>query len=393
MGMDIGIGMAIVAIICCMIMLCINISTIMLKYYLYKNKRVEQPSIDILNKHRSKKTIASYDDIDIYPSGWYMLCPSFELKIGESKYINALGLDIVLFRGLDKKTYAIYAFCPHLGANLCGGKVDTNCISCPFHKWTFDGTNGECKNIPYDDCDIRNVMHTKSWPVIEYDNMICIYYDNADDNADNNVPVPYELKGVGSVNDMKFGGIKTSFLNMNIQEWVENSADYAHFDFVHDKLIFPILNKLFYAKFEIDTKYIDHYADFNLTTNLYSIWNKKEPVQKALTNIKIWGPGGISYWTFYTPLGNMILIKTVLPFDKLGIKMVDMWYYDKSLPYVIVMYIVSQAMYAFNEDVIIWEKKIYKKNPIIVKKDGPINKFRLWYRKFYKNEFKTNHTW
>ena len=42
------------------------------------------------------------------------------------------------------------AYCPHLGANLgVGGRVQGNCIECPFHGWQFDGETGQCVNIPY----------------------------------------------------------------------------------------------------------------------------------------------------------------------------------------------------------------------------------------------------
>lgn len=42
------------------------------------------------------------------------------------------------------------AFCPHLGANLAiDGKVEKDCITCPFHGWSFQGESGKCVNIAY----------------------------------------------------------------------------------------------------------------------------------------------------------------------------------------------------------------------------------------------------
>ena len=41
-------------------------------------------------------------------------------------------------------------YCPHLGASLgSGGTVSGDCVTCPFHNWSFDGKTGECVDIPY----------------------------------------------------------------------------------------------------------------------------------------------------------------------------------------------------------------------------------------------------
>lgn len=41
-------------------------------------------------------------------------------------------------------------YCPHLGANItCGGRVNGDDITCPFHEWAFDGKTGKCVDIPY----------------------------------------------------------------------------------------------------------------------------------------------------------------------------------------------------------------------------------------------------
>jgi len=39
---------------------------------------------------------------------------------------------------------------PNNRANLAvGGQVVGDAIECPFHKWTFRGTDGQCTHIPY----------------------------------------------------------------------------------------------------------------------------------------------------------------------------------------------------------------------------------------------------
>ena len=68
------------------------------------------------------------------------------------KEVHALGEHFAVFRG-SKTPFTIHVtdlYCPHLGASLgSGGKVKGDCITCPFHNWTFDGNTGECVEIPY----------------------------------------------------------------------------------------------------------------------------------------------------------------------------------------------------------------------------------------------------
>ena len=61
-----------------------------------------------------------------------------------------LGLNLVAWRGESGKAYVADAYCPHLGAHLgIGGKVSQECITCPFHGWQFEGSNGALAKIPY----------------------------------------------------------------------------------------------------------------------------------------------------------------------------------------------------------------------------------------------------
>lgn len=88
-----------------------------------------------------------------YPNAWYLLMASRELQRNHVKAITLCEREVVLFRGHSGKVYALDAYCCHLGANIgVGGKVTqvdgVDCISCPFHGWIFDGTDGKCVKIP-----------------------------------------------------------------------------------------------------------------------------------------------------------------------------------------------------------------------------------------------------
>jgi len=64
--------------------------------------------------------------------------------------VSCLGEELVIFRTQKNKIFILDAYCPHLGANLgIGGKVIDDCVVCPFHQWSFRGSDGTCTNIPY----------------------------------------------------------------------------------------------------------------------------------------------------------------------------------------------------------------------------------------------------
>lgn len=62
------------------------------------------------------------------------------------------GHELIVWRGYSDKIFVSGAYCPHLGAHIgTGGTVvGADCIRCPFHHWSFNGsTDGKVHHIPY----------------------------------------------------------------------------------------------------------------------------------------------------------------------------------------------------------------------------------------------------
>src|SRR3990167_7220724 len=96
-----------------------------------------------------------------FPSGWFAVAFSKELKTKKILRRTFMGKEVVLFRAQDGTASALDAYCPHLGAHLgYGGKVINNCIQCPFHHLKF-ATNGQCINT-------KNIK-AKTWLLDERD--------------------------------------------------------------------------------------------------------------------------------------------------------------------------------------------------------------------------------
>jgi phenylpropionate dioxygenase-like ring-hydroxylating dioxygenase large terminal subunit len=88
------------------------------------------------------------------PNGWFVVAEARDLAPGEMRALRVFGTDVVLFRGDDGTPHMVDAYCAHLGAHLgAGGRVEGDCIRCPFHGWRYAGTSGVCNEIPYGDMD------------------------------------------------------------------------------------------------------------------------------------------------------------------------------------------------------------------------------------------------
>src|SRR4051794_6334760 len=84
------------------------------------------------------------------PNGWFVVATSDELSAGEVRSLHYFGRDLVLFRTEGGEPRLTDAYCAHLGAHLgVGGKVEGECLRCPFHGWAYDGASGHCVDIPY----------------------------------------------------------------------------------------------------------------------------------------------------------------------------------------------------------------------------------------------------
>jgi nitrite reductase/ring-hydroxylating ferredoxin subunit len=70
-----------------------------------------------------------------------------EVGPGEIRPIEAKGKKLLL-ANVDGTLHAAQRKCPHLGFNLCRGKLDGGAIVCPLHKAKFDLSTGRIERDP-----------------------------------------------------------------------------------------------------------------------------------------------------------------------------------------------------------------------------------------------------
>jgi phenylpropionate dioxygenase-like ring-hydroxylating dioxygenase large terminal subunit len=83
----------------------------------------------------------------MYINFWYPICTSAEL--GDEKPVRAqvLKTRFAAFRDSNGQAHVLSDTCVHRGGALGNGKIQGDCIQCPYHGWEYDA-DGRCRKIP-----------------------------------------------------------------------------------------------------------------------------------------------------------------------------------------------------------------------------------------------------
>ena len=325
-----------------------------------------------------------------YPSAWYVLCTSDELPRGARKLIDCAGQRLVVFRGQSDGALGVLdAYCPHMGANLADGRVVGDCLQCPFHAWQFD-VSGKVTHVPYATSPLRARLRTRSFAAAEYYGLVCAYIHA--EREDQSEPPPYRLPRLDGMDDGRFvyrGAYDAPPVKMHLLEFAENSADMQHFGVLHGQmrvpftqLAIPLLSIQHEAGWQRDPDRA-HIAYFDDKATL-KVAGKVMPVTSATARITMIGPGSLVTFRFTIPrLGEILLFQTHTPEAPLLQRIRFRWYAERSIPRVLVWYVVGSWISQWRSDVAIWERKIFRARPMLVPEDGPVHELRRWYRQFF----------
>ncbi|XP_013178982.1 PREDICTED: 3-ketosteroid-9-alpha-monooxygenase oxygenase subunit [Papilio xuthus] len=316
-----------------------------------------------------------------YPNGWFAVAESRDLKVGKVISVDALGLNLCVYRGEDGVARCVEAYCPHLGANLgIGGTVNGSCITCPFHQWRFNA-EGQCVGIP----DVETVpagISIKKYHTTEIDGAVWVWHD-----AEGRDPL-WIVSEAPEMKNMKFRGRNEFMINAHIQEIPENGADVAHLNALHSTSLlteignrFPILHniigqhiwaaewcrgeKAHEAHMVIEQKYIVMKCDVF-------------PMKVSVTQI---GPSHVRLH-FESPFGSLLVAQSVTPLSALLQRVVTRVFTPKHNAIFGAFMVLAEAS-QFKRDVAIWNSKRYVSSPAYVRSDKTIRAFRAWYMQFY----------
>jgi len=287
------------------------------------------------------------------PNGWFVVAEASDLGPGEVRALHYFDRDLVLYRAADGVPHVLDAHCPHLGAHLAvGGRVEGECIRCPFHSWRFDGASGHCVEIPYGDVKhIPPKAHARPYPTIERNHMIWAWYHAQGGEPFYDVPVVPEFHD----DDWSPILVRTFEIRVSAQDMAENNVDFSHFRFVHGSDGIPE------DEFVTDGTYKKAVGGGgNFVREGYGL---------GLGVLRV--KGYVTFLSSTTPIdaGNVV-VRWIFTSPKANGETA-----------------AEDAAASFcagvSQDIPIWENKVYRDPPVVTKTEKLILEHRRWSQQFY----------
>lgn len=277
------------------------------------------------------------------------------------------------------------AFCPHLGANLARGRVRGDCIECPFHQWQFSG-DGRVEHIPYRQHPPSGVR-ARTYPLEDVHGQL-FFFHRANGAADNErEPPPYRAPRLPEVDGGRFvlrGHRDAGRVGTHIVELAENAVDASHLQMLHGQFRLP-WTQIPVPGIEIvhDVKWtLDEDSAWLMHTDIDAslrIFGREFPASGARAKATYHGPASVILVRFTIPGRSEILMyQTLLPISPLVQQVDYKWFADRTLPRLLVWYVIGNWAAQLPQDLRIWQDKLYRPRPVLCRDDGPVHQMRRW---------------
>jgi nitrite reductase/ring-hydroxylating ferredoxin subunit len=166
---------------------------------------------------------------------WYPVV--WEREIGDKPYaVTLLGEKIVLVRDGDK-VYGLHDRCPHRGVPLSLGRREfPGTVSCAYHGWTYDVTNGTLAAVITDgpESPICGRVSVKTYPVEERLGLLWVYVGDGEPH-----PVERDIPAELLENEHVMGG-KIDVRDGNWRFAAENGFDEGHAKYLHNTALWRL---------------------------------------------------------------------------------------------------------------------------------------------------------
>ena len=301
-----------------------------------------------------------------FPNGWFQVAYSDELGADAVVPLAYFGRDLVMFRGADGKAAVLDAHCPHLGAHLgYGGKVEGHCVVCPFHGWKFNGQGG-CAEVPYA-TKIPAKAKIGAWPVVEANGVIMVWHHAEGQPPSFELPV---LPEIGSDEWTPYEKRRWKIRTRN-QEMAENAVDSAHFHYLHRTTNMPK------SAAEIEGPILRVISTTGMSTPRGGVDGTVES-----------NSYGFGFSTVrFKGIVDTLLVSSTTPIDEeyvdhrfsFSVKKLP----DKDVTKTVGKAFIHEVTRQLEQDIPIWENKVYCDPPVLCDGDGPVGIFRRWCKQFY----------
>jgi phenylpropionate dioxygenase-like ring-hydroxylating dioxygenase large terminal subunit len=163
----------------------------------------------------------------VFINFWYVAEASEKLTDTPLK-VRMLGQSFVLFRDRSGTAHCLSNVCIHRGGSLATGRVEGDCIECPYHGWQYDG-DGICRAIPSMGATAKiGRRRVDAYPTVERYGLIFTFLGD--------LPAA-ERPPIMDIPEWDQDGwrptsIRTEW-NINYLRSMENAVDPGHNEFVH----------------------------------------------------------------------------------------------------------------------------------------------------------------
>ncbi len=178
----------------------------------------------------------------IFGQEWLFATSSSRLiKPGDYVTISIMGYEVVVIKQNDGSIKAFRNVCRHRASQLLSGSgtCKGNCITCPYHAWTFE-IDGSLRKAPkFDDLEdfCRNDYPLYSVTLRESDGLIFFNMGNDMMSLDNRrVERLHQVLSEYPLNQYSYHSSKTFEISCNWKTWIENYQECYHCRTLHPLL-------------------------------------------------------------------------------------------------------------------------------------------------------------
>jgi 3-ketosteroid 9alpha-monooxygenase subunit A len=315
-------------------------------------------------------------------TGWFMIGWSAQFEPGDVKPLQYFGEDLVAYRDDDGALHVLEGHCRHLGAHIgYGGKVEGDCVVCPFHgwKWAPDGSN---RSIPYQ--DRPNRARLRSWEVQEQHGIVFLWHHPE------GAPPKWEMPDIFTsfpqfpVDSDAYYPPYPTFSRSSEREPVhpqivaENAPDSVHFQYVHRATVSPVL--LNYDMTESEWQFLTGWPDAS----------SSDPTKMALhIHSNLFGLGG-AYSAFEGQSSHRLIFAVTPVDDTCSDMFYSIWWprepgdTNDVPPDDVLKRVEKQFLVTIWDDLDIWRHQKYVENPAHATVDARAYRdLRQWAQQFY----------
>jgi phenylpropionate dioxygenase-like ring-hydroxylating dioxygenase large terminal subunit len=301
------------------------------------------------------------------PRGWFRVAFQDALSPGEVNALHLFGRQLILITTESGEVGLLDAHCPHLGAHLGkGGVVVGESIRCPFHAWRF-GLGGELLEIPYSKQKPARAR-LRRYPTAVRNGIVWAWYCPRAGEPTWDPPEIPELSDPGWSELVHHRWL----IRTRNQEIAENTSDSAHFRTVHGFGDAP----------EPEVSFEEHRCRSVTISRV-----PKASGELAASRLEVtWHGLGLGV-VRSTGAFELLVVGTNTPVDESAV--------DARFSFSVSRArglrpdsgpgraFIAEAIRQMEQDIPIWENKIYAPRPVLCDGDGPIGAFRDWAKQFY----------